>query len=54
MAHPTVSQPTPTPTRPQPILAGCSQLVDDYGLDPAEIADERRFAAEWLAERGAN
>jgi hypothetical protein len=51
MAHPTSSQPTPTPTRPTPILVGCSELADDYGLDLLQVADERRFAAEWHAER---
>jgi hypothetical protein len=50
MAHRPSWQPTPTPTRPWP---PAFDPEDGYGLDPAEVADERRFAAEWLAERGA-
>jgi hypothetical protein len=50
MAHEQLSHPAPTPTRPWP---PAFDPEDGYGLDPAEVADEQRFAAAWLAERSA-
>jgi len=47
MAQTPPSHPTPTPTRPWPPQFDPD---DGYGLDPLEVADERRFAAEWHAD----
>jgi hypothetical protein len=48
---PSTARNGPSATRPAPILVGCSELVDDYGLDQLQVADETRFAAEWHADR---